>query len=152
VRAKNRGLVSLVRRHRHNLKPEQHEKLSACLKELPAMEVVYRFKQKLCYLLLEKRLNQKKCRELAPKLLRMIADLRAQGLAQLSNWAIPCIPGGKKSPPCGDSPEITESPKAFTPKWRFYKGRLIGSGTSTITCSGLRYCVLRSVGGKACPH
>ena len=83
VRANNRGLVSLMRRHRHNLKPEQHEKLSAYLKELPVMEVVYRFKQKLCYLLLEKRLNQKKCRELAPKLLRMIADLRAQGLDQL---------------------------------------------------------------------
>jgi transposase len=83
VRSKNRGLVSLMRRHRHNLKPEQHEKLSAYLKQQPVMEVVYRFKQKLCYLLLEKRLNQKKCRELAPKLLRMIADLRAQGLEQL---------------------------------------------------------------------
>jgi hypothetical protein len=47
------------------------------------MEVVYRFKQKLCYLLLEKGLNQNKCRELAPKLLRMIAELRQQGLQQL---------------------------------------------------------------------
>jgi transposase len=83
IRAKNRGLVSLMRRHRHNLKPEQHEKLAAYLKEQPVMEVVYRFKQKLCYLLLEKHLNQKKCRELAPRLLRMIADLREQGLEQL---------------------------------------------------------------------
>jgi transposase len=83
VGSKNRGLLSLMRRHRHNLKPEQHQKLSAYLKQNAALELIYRFKQKLCYLLLEKRINQKKCRELAPKLLRMIADLRAQGLAQL---------------------------------------------------------------------
>jgi transposase len=83
VGSKNRGLLSLMRRHRHNLKPEQHQKLAAYLKQNAALELIYRFKQKLCYLLLEKRMNQKKCRELAPKLLRMIADLRAQGLAQL---------------------------------------------------------------------
>ena len=47
------------------------------------MEVVYRFKQKLCYLLLEKHRNQNKCRELAPRLLRMIADLQQNGFAQL---------------------------------------------------------------------
>jgi transposase len=83
VGSKNRGLLSLMRRHRHNLKPEQHQKLSVYLKQNAALELIYRFKQKLCYLLLEKRMNQKKCRELAPKLLRMIADLRAQGLFQL---------------------------------------------------------------------
>jgi len=83
VGSKNRGLLSLMRRHRHNLKPEQHQRLAAYLKQNLALELVYRFKQKLCYLLLEKRLNQKKCRELAPKLLRMIADLRAQELSQM---------------------------------------------------------------------
>jgi transposase len=83
VGARNRGLLSLMRRHRYNLKPEQQGKLFAYLKQHPAMELVYRFKQRLCYLLLEKHLNQRKCRELAPRLLRMIADLRAQGLAPL---------------------------------------------------------------------
>ena len=53
--AKNRGLLSLIRRHRHHLKPEQHARLSQYLRENPAMEAVYRFKQKLCYLLLNKR-------------------------------------------------------------------------------------------------
>jgi len=81
--AKNRGLLSLMRRHRHHLKPEQHVRLSQYLRENPAMEAVYRFKQKLCYLLLNKRLNQDKCRELAPKLLRMIALLREQPLPQM---------------------------------------------------------------------
>jgi transposase len=83
VGSKNRGLLSLMRRHRHHLKPEQHAKLSAYLRENPAMERVYQFKQKLCYLLLEKGLNQNKCRELAPKLLWMIAQLREQSLPHM---------------------------------------------------------------------
>ena len=41
--AKNRGLLSLMRRHRHHLKPEQHARLSQYLRENPAMEAVYRF-------------------------------------------------------------------------------------------------------------
>ena len=82
--SKNRGLLSLMRRHRHNLKPEQHQRLSAYLKLNPAMEAVYRFKQKLCYLLLEKGLNQSQCRQLAPRLLRMIAELREQELVQMA--------------------------------------------------------------------
>jgi transposase len=83
VGSKNRGLLSLMRRHRHNLKPDQHQRLSAYLAQNSALEVIYRCKQKLCYLLLEKHLNQRKCRERAPRLLRMIADLRQSGLAQL---------------------------------------------------------------------
>lgn len=83
VGAKNRGLLSLMRRHRHKLKPEQHERLSAYLREHPVLELIYRFKQKLCYLLLEKGLNARKCRQLAPRLLRAIAELRQSGLAQL---------------------------------------------------------------------
>ena len=81
--AKNRGLLSLMRRHRHHLKPEQNVKLSQYLRANPVMELVYRFKQNLCYLLLNKRLNQNKCRELAPQLLRMIALLREQPLPQM---------------------------------------------------------------------
>jgi transposase len=53
VGSKNRGLLSLMRGHRHNLKPEQHQRLSAYLKQNAALELIYRFKQKLCYLLLE---------------------------------------------------------------------------------------------------
>jgi hypothetical protein len=54
VGSKNRGLLSLMRRHRHNLNPAQREKLSAYWKGFPVLEVIYRFKQKLCYLLLKK--------------------------------------------------------------------------------------------------
>ena len=72
-----------MRRHRHKLSSEQHLRLSGYLREIPALELIYRFKQKLCYLLLEKHLTQKKCRQLAPRLLRMIAELRQAGLAPL---------------------------------------------------------------------
>src|SRR5664279_240337 len=55
VASKSRGLLSLMRRHRHNLKPEQRTKLHAYLTAKPILELIYRFKQKLCYLLLKKR-------------------------------------------------------------------------------------------------
>jgi transposase len=81
--SKNRGLISLMRRHRHNLSGEQHSRLSACLNQHPVLEVVYRFKQKLCYLLLKKHRTARGCRKLIPKLLRSVAELRAAGLAPL---------------------------------------------------------------------
>ena len=81
--AKNRGLLSLMRRHRHNLDLEQHGRLTAYLKQHPVLEMVYRFKQKLCYLLLEKHQNQRRCTKLVPRLLRMIAELKQAVLAQL---------------------------------------------------------------------
>jgi transposase len=83
VGSKHRGLLSLMRRHRHNLRPEQQTRLAQYLKENPALEVIYRFKQKLCYLLLEKHLNQRKCAQLIPRLLRAIAELKAAVLPSL---------------------------------------------------------------------
>ncbi|HEY2015341.1 MAG TPA: transposase [Bryobacteraceae bacterium] len=80
--------LSLLRRHRHNLRPEQHSRLAHYLKENPALEVIYRFKQRLCYLLLEKHLTRKKCAKLIPRLLRAIAELRSAilpSLVQLGN-------------------------------------------------------------------
>lgn len=81
--AKNRGLVSLMRRHRHHLSVPQQERLAIYLGERPVLELIYRFKQRLCYLLLEKHQNQQRCRKLAPRLLRAISELRQAGLASL---------------------------------------------------------------------
>lgn len=81
--AKNRGLLSMMRRHRHHLRPDQDQRLFAYLASRPGLEPVYRFKQKLCALLGEKHLNQNRCRKLAPRLLRMIAELRQVGFASL---------------------------------------------------------------------
>jgi len=83
VGSKHRGLISLMRRHRHNLTDDQYRRLSAYLAQYPPLETIYRFKQRLCSLLMEKHLNRKRCRKLAPRLLRMIAELRQAGLAPL---------------------------------------------------------------------
>jgi transposase len=81
--SKSRGLVSLMRRHRHNLKPEQQVRLTAYLDAHPALALIYRFKQRLCYLLLKKHRNRKQCEQLVPRFLRAIQQLRQAGLAQL---------------------------------------------------------------------
>jgi transposase len=55
----------------------------AYLTERPALELIYRFKQRLCYLLLKKHRTRKQCEVLIPRLLRAIHQLRQAGLAQL---------------------------------------------------------------------
>jgi len=81
--AKNRGLVSLMRRHRHNLSIPQHERLAAYLSQTPALEAIYRFKQRLCYCLLEKARNPKRCQKLARRFLTDVGALRGCGFAPL---------------------------------------------------------------------
>ena len=83
VGSRHRGLLSLMRRHRHNLSPTQWAKLASYLQTQPALEVIYRFKQKLCYLLLKKHRNRKQCEALVPRFLRAVNELRQAGLAQL---------------------------------------------------------------------
>jgi transposase len=72
-----------MRRHRHNLKPEQRVRLLSYLGEHPAPEVIYRFKQRLCYLLLNKHKTRRQCQKLIPRFLRTILELRQSGLPQL---------------------------------------------------------------------
>jgi transposase len=83
IGSKHRGLLSLLRRHRQNLTPVQHEGLAAYLRDRPELEAIYDFKQRLCALLLEKGRNQKRCRKLAGRFLGHIAALRSCGLAPL---------------------------------------------------------------------
>jgi transposase len=72
-----------MRRHRHNLRPDQLEKLTAYLSVHPALEVIYRLKQRLTYLLLKKHRTRKQCQALIPRLLRAIHELREARLTQL---------------------------------------------------------------------
>lgn len=83
VGSKNRGLLSLMRRHRHNLRPEQQARLMAYLEKYPALDAIYRFKQRLCYLLLKKHRTQRQCQALIPRFLRSVAQLPQAGLPQL---------------------------------------------------------------------
>ena len=81
--SKNRGLLSLMRRHRHHLRPDQRLRLTAYLEKYPALELIYRFKQSLCYLLLKKHRPRRQCQGLVPRFLRALDQLRHAGLAQL---------------------------------------------------------------------
>jgi len=83
VTSKNRGLVSLMRRHRRHLNPQQKLKLLAYWTAQPALEPIYRFKQHLCYLLLKKHRTRKQCAALIPRLLRAIEELRDAVFSQL---------------------------------------------------------------------
>ena len=93
IGAKNRALLSLIRRHEENLSPEQRIKLKAYLKEYPVLDAIYEFKQKLARLLLIKHRTVKQCRRLIPILLNYISQLKATTLdalktlgATLANW------------------------------------------------------------------
>jgi len=81
--ARNRGLLSLLRRHHHHLSAEQQQRLSAYLAAHPVLELIWRFKQRLCYLLLKKHRTRRQCTRLVPRFLRAVQQLREAGLAQL---------------------------------------------------------------------
>lgn len=81
--SKNRGLLSLMRRHSRKLNPEQRPKLAAYFEQFPAMGEIYRFKQRLCYLLLNKHRTRQQCIPLAHRFLKAVYQLRHAGLAQL---------------------------------------------------------------------
>jgi transposase len=94
VGSKRRGLVSLMRRHRHNLKPEQVARLELYFRQFPVLREIYRFKQRLCYLLLKKHRTRKQCVPLVRRFLKALHELSQAGLAQLvqlgatlSSWA-----------------------------------------------------------------
>jgi transposase len=94
IGSKSRGLLSLLRRHRHNLKDQQKITLANYLQTQPVMRVIYRFKQKLSYLLLKKHKTRSQCQKLVPRFLRAIQELKAVGLAPLvqlgetlDNWS-----------------------------------------------------------------
>ena len=76
VGARNRGLMSLMRRHRHNLEPAQRDKLTEYLRRFPAMNEIYRFKQRLCYLMLKKHRTRRNCTHLANRWLKTLAQLK----------------------------------------------------------------------------
>jgi len=80
---KNRGLLSLMRRHEENLKPEQRLRLQAYLAEHPALEAIYEFKQRLCRLLRKKCGTVRRCHRWVRRLLSYIHQLKTCGLEQL---------------------------------------------------------------------
>ncbi len=83
VGSRHRGLVSLMRRHRHRLSPDQQTRLETYFDQHPAVGVIYRFKQRLAYLPLKKHRTRKQCVPLAARFLKAVYQLRQAGLPQL---------------------------------------------------------------------
>jgi transposase len=79
----NRGMLSLMRRHEKNLKPEQVEKLERYFAGRPDIGAIYHFKQDLCALLLHKACNEDFCRKMIPVLLDKVDQLRNSGLEHM---------------------------------------------------------------------
>lgn len=83
VGRRNRGLLSLMRRHEKNLKPEQKPKLKSYLDSHPLLSEVYQFKQKLCELLGQSSKRKNELRPLVYEFLKMIKELKHTSLEPL---------------------------------------------------------------------
>lgn len=84
-RRKNRGLLSLMRRHEHNLSLDQHKRLRAYLKSVPGLESIYDFKQDLMGLVIMKKQKRKRCLVLAKEFLSCIEQLKNSGFEPLKS-------------------------------------------------------------------
>lgn len=80
---KNRGLLSLMRRHEKNLSADQKNNLGIYLKQHPVLEEIYFFKQRLCDILASKALTHSSARPVVYDFLEMIGQLRATTLEPL---------------------------------------------------------------------
>ncbi len=150
--SKNRGLVSLMRRHQHNLKPEQQHRLNLYLEERPALAAIYRFKQRLCRVLLEKGCNQKRCHKLARRFLADVQALRCSGFAPLVQLGNTLFPWRKEIACTWRFTRNNGITEAFTPKWKSCNAKPMASATSKIIDYELRYCVLRHQPEVDFPH
>lgn len=80
---KNRGLLSLMRRHEKNLKPEQKPKLKSYLEKNPILWEIYAFKQKLCEILSLRSKRKHELRPIVYELMAMIEKLKETSLEPL---------------------------------------------------------------------
>jgi len=79
----NRALLSLIRRHACNLRPEQQARLNEYFQKHPEVHSIYEFKQRLCRLLLHKHCTARYCRRLIPLFLNKIDQLTRCGFTAL---------------------------------------------------------------------
>ena len=109
---KNRGLLSLMRRHEWRLSNDQRTNLMQYLSEYPVLKAMYHAKQKLNRLLLRKTMNQKTARRQLPKLLKLLEQLKASPLHSLAKT-------------------LTSWLEAIVGMWRFSKTNGITEGFHT---------------------
>jgi transposase len=80
---KNRGLLSLMRRHESRLSVIQKQKLFRYLERFPALKIVWEFKQRLCQLLLVKHQTARACKRLIPFYLKYLQELKESAFEAL---------------------------------------------------------------------
>lgn len=73
---KNRGLLSLMRRHPNKLSPTQRQNLDRYLNEIPGLKPLYDVWQDLNHILRLKSQTKKQCRDVIPQLLWIIEELK----------------------------------------------------------------------------
>ena len=92
---KNRGLLSLMRRHHWRLSAIQKERLHEYLAHEPALQALYFAKQQLNGFLVMKTLKRKRAKQMLPKFLRLIEQFEhspARALAAtLRSWLEPIV-------------------------------------------------------------
>lgn len=92
---KNRGLLSLMRRHQWHLSDEQHANLMTYLADYPVLQVLYAAKQKLVRFMLLKTLTAHRARAKLPRYLELLEQLRDSPLRTLAktltSWMAPII-------------------------------------------------------------
>lgn len=80
---KNRGLLSLFRRHSRNLSPEQKINFDRYLNEIPGLKYLYQFKDELMELFTQKSRTRRQCKKLIPEFLTRIRELKEIPFAPL---------------------------------------------------------------------
>ena len=92
---KNRGLLSLMRRHKWHLSDEQHAKLMDYLAEYPVLKELYLVKQRLMRFILLKTLRVKRMKQKLPQYLALLEQLKDSPLKALAktltSWMEPIV-------------------------------------------------------------
>lgn len=92
---KNRGLLSLMRRHEWHLSSEQRRNLNDYLSQYPVLDAIYEAKQQLNSYLLLKTLTGKRAQRKLPGFLRLIEELKQSPLRSLAHtltsWLQPIL-------------------------------------------------------------
>jgi len=92
---KNRGLLSLMRRHQWHLSDDQYANLMTYLADYPVLQALYVAKQQLVRFMLLKTLTGRRARRKLPQYLELLEQLRESPLRALArtltSWMAPII-------------------------------------------------------------
>ena len=88
---RNRGFLSLMRRHEWRLSSKQLDNLGVYLDDFPVLKAMYEAKQQLNHFLLLKTLTRKRAKRASPKLRALTEQLSASPPHNLANTLTLCL-------------------------------------------------------------